>query len=80
MAEGEVAAAVRAEAWLTLDDPTMTMDQAVAELTALGNTILEVDEAGRRVKCMDVVTELVAGGLDHAPADWQSAPRGELLR
>lgn len=79
MAEGEIATALRAEGWLSLEDPEMTMEQAIAELTALGNTIIEIDEAGRRVKVMDVVVELEPGALEGAPAEWRDAPRGDLV-
>lgn len=53
---GQVAR-VELEAWMTLEDPAMTIDQAVAELTAAGNRILEIDPAGRRFLVAHVVIE-----------------------
>lgn len=41
-----------------LDDPAMTVDDAVAELGRLGNTIVAVDRPGRRVKVLDTVVQI----------------------
>lgn len=40
---------LRLEAWLQIEDPGLTVPAAVTELRRLGNTIVEVDSAGRRI-------------------------------
>lgn len=39
-------------AWMNVENPDMTMEEAVKKLKKLGNKVLEVDEENRRVKVM----------------------------
>lgn len=56
--EASVGAALTIDAWAELSDPDMTVEQAVAELSAAGNQIIEVDYDGRRVKVAHSVTPI----------------------
>lgn len=40
------------EAWMTLENPDMSMEDAVKKLKSLGNKIIEVDKENRRIKVM----------------------------
>lgn len=42
------------EVWANLENPDLTMEQAVAKLEALGNEVVEVDEKNRRIKLRHV--------------------------
>jgi len=40
------------EAWMYIANPDLSFSDAVEKLKALGNPIIELDEAGRRVKVL----------------------------
>lgn len=46
---------IELEAWLTIEDPAMTVEEAIAVLEGLGNTILQVDD--RRLQVAHVISE-----------------------
>lgn len=45
------------EAWMNIDNPDLSVDEAVKKLKDLGNNILEIDRKNRRVKVMYEVSE-----------------------
>lgn len=48
-----IAIGVEAVAWANIEDPELSMEDAVAELLTIpGNEILEVDTEGRRIKIL----------------------------
>lgn len=53
---------LRMEAWMTPNDPNMSMDDAVAELVAAGNQIVAVDHENRRIKVADTVLDFQEAG------------------
>lgn len=58
MYTAETPVSIRMYAWMNIEKPGMTMEEAVAELTSLGNEILEIDEKNRRIKVADVTENL----------------------
>lgn len=44
-------------AWMNVENPDLSMDDAVQKLEDLGNEILEIDEENRRIKVMHVETD-----------------------
>lgn len=44
-------------AWMNIENPDLSVEDAVKKLKALGNDILEVDEANRRIKVMHEVSD-----------------------
>lgn len=42
------------DAWLNLENPDMTMEQALEEVKAMGNTVYAIDYEKRRFKVADV--------------------------
>lgn len=55
--KGKVLVRQEWEAWMNVENPDMTVDEAVAKLKGLGNDILEIDYDNRRVKVMHVNSE-----------------------
>lgn len=45
------------EAWMNIENPDLSVDEAVKKLKDLGNNILEIDRKNRRVKVMYEVSE-----------------------
>lgn len=45
------------EAWMNIENPDLSVNDAVAKLKDLGNTILEIDHANRRIKVLNEVSE-----------------------
>lgn len=58
MIEVGVPTEIRMYAWMQLEKPEMTIEEAVAELKELGNEILEIDEKNRRIKVADYTEQL----------------------
>lgn len=45
------------EAWMNIDNPDLSVDEAVKKLKDLGNNILKIDRKNRRIKVMYEVSE-----------------------
>ena len=77
MTDGLSEAQLQVYAWATPNDG-MTLDDLIAHMAEIGNTILEIDRANNRLKMMDVsqsltseqtsriVQQIANGGEDHA--------------
>lgn len=50
-------------AWMNVENPDMSVDEAVAKLKDLGNDILEIDYDNRRIKVMHETSD--KGGVIH---------------
>lgn len=59
--KGGIGVHQRWTAWMNIENPTITVAEAVQKLKDLGNEILEVDEVNRRIKVMDVSSD--EGGM-----------------
>lgn len=45
------------EAWMNIENPDLSVDDAVIKLKDLGNEIIEVDHENRRIKVLHEVSE-----------------------
>jgi hypothetical protein len=44
---------LKLEAWLHINDPSMSIEEAVRRAEAAGNTVLEVDRENRKLKALE---------------------------
>lgn len=65
MGYSETVQSIRAEGWLTIEDPDMSMEDAIQLLHSLGNVILELDPEHRRIKVLDIYINQESADAEH---------------
>lgn len=56
--EAQIFSQVDLVAWMNIDNPDMSIEDAVKELESIGNKILEIDKKNRRIKVAQMKVEL----------------------